>query len=453
MGHQNTPYLLTEKGIAALSGPAPLPVEPAYDGDCVERAARVLASAGRNQYADAVRNLAAITDRLTSDLSEDGHSARHCGETPWCPGCLTEELEQARQQLAAPVRVIVVLDRTRGRVHSITSSNDEARQHVAELTAKHNGPDHAATMTVGLVNRTAAVAVETERAATCATICPDLPFIACTYPAGHPPIPKDMRGVGWRDFEHGNDDKHQVWWNSSTAIATADAVAAPVGNVEGCLCSWSTLTDVPEQVNEQCPHHGGTWRQYTVERDSSDNGVSVLCREDGDCMENSGEDGVAAGRYLTLGEAVDWAKKHAVSIFHVDPDACDACGHDPIECSCELTAADAYPDGRDAAPAAVAVDAVPDDQLCSDKAGFHDGHEYRPAPEAGIVWCPGSPEPERRVAPVKAECRRCGGSGEKAAPYGFVAVCGRCSGTGKDPAAPDAAPVVVEPADEQQGVA
>ena len=84
-----------------------------------------------------------------------------------------------------------------------------------------------------------------------------------------------------------------------------------------------------------------SWRQYTVERDNSDDGVSVLCREDGDCMENSGEDGVAAGRYLTLGEAVDWAKAHAVSIFHVDPDACDTCGHDPIECSCELTAADA----------------------------------------------------------------------------------------------------------------
>lgn len=28
------------------------------------------------------------------------------------------------------------------------------------------------------------------------------------------------------------------------------------------------------------------------------------------------------------------------------PAACDATGHDPIECSCELTAADAYPNGR-----------------------------------------------------------------------------------------------------------
>lgn len=44
------------------------------------------------------------------------------------------------------------------------------------------------------------------------------------------------------------------------------------------------------------------------------------------------------------------------------------------------------------------------------------------------------------AAPVVADCRRCGGSGEMTAPYGFVAVCGRCGGTGKDPAAPDAVP-------------
>ena len=67
------------------------------------------------------------------------------------------ELEQAQQQLATPVRVLVVLDAVRGRIHSITASDDEARRHVRELVAKHNGPNHAATMTVGLVDRPAAV--------------------------------------------------------------------------------------------------------------------------------------------------------------------------------------------------------------------------------------------------------------------------------------------------------
>lgn len=49
------------------------------------------------------------------------------------------------------VRVIVVLDKTRGRVHSITSSDSDAQQHVRELAATHGGDPNAATMTVGTV--------------------------------------------------------------------------------------------------------------------------------------------------------------------------------------------------------------------------------------------------------------------------------------------------------------
>lgn len=51
-----------------------------------------------------------------------------------------------------------------------------------------------------------------------------------------------------------------------------------------------------------------TCRDYTIERDSSDEGVAVLCRSDSDCYENQPNE---TGRYLTLGEAVDWAQKHA----------------------------------------------------------------------------------------------------------------------------------------------
>ena len=80
-------------------------------------------------------------------------------------------MEQARQQLAAPVRVLVVLDAVRGRIHSITASDDEARRHVRELVAKHNDRTTLRTMTVGLVDRPAAVP---------AAPCPGAAASACT---------------------------------------------------------------------------------------------------------------------------------------------------------------------------------------------------------------------------------------------------------------------------------
>lgn len=49
------------------------------------------------------------------------------------------------------VRVIVVVNWVRGTVHSITSDQDEARRHVAELIAKYPGHPRAATQTAWVV--------------------------------------------------------------------------------------------------------------------------------------------------------------------------------------------------------------------------------------------------------------------------------------------------------------
>lgn len=52
-----------------------------------------------------------------------------------------------------------------------------------------------------------------------------------------------------------------------------------------------------------------TWRDYSFHQyGTGENDVSVLCRSDGGCEDNLPN---AEGRYLTLGEAVDWAQKHA----------------------------------------------------------------------------------------------------------------------------------------------
>ncbi|MCG5464326.1 hypothetical protein MED01_002492 [Micromonospora sp. MED01] len=50
------------------------------------------------------------------------------------------------------VRVVVVVDWTRQRVHGLTCDNTEAQQWAREIVAKHNGDPLAATMTVGLVD-------------------------------------------------------------------------------------------------------------------------------------------------------------------------------------------------------------------------------------------------------------------------------------------------------------
>lgn len=51
-----------------------------------------------------------------------------------------------------------------------------------------------------------------------------------------------------------------------------------------------------------------TWRDYSLHQyGTGENDVSVLCRSDGGCEDFEAN---AEGRYLTLGEAVDWAQKH-----------------------------------------------------------------------------------------------------------------------------------------------
>ena len=52
-----------------------------------------------------------------------------------------------------------------------------------------------------------------------------------------------------------------------------------------------------------------TWEDYSLEQDSEDGpyDVRVICRSDGGCEEFLAN---KDGRYLTLGEAVEWAKAH-----------------------------------------------------------------------------------------------------------------------------------------------
>jgi hypothetical protein len=177
-------------------------------------------------------------------------SYRTAIESAW--SAARESVDRLKAELAKPVRVVVVLDAVRGRIYSITASDNEAQQHVRELVAKHNGPNHAATMTVGLVDR---------------------------------PTPD--------------------------AAPAMDADGWPVECQRPCRrLSTATLGSV-----ELCdPWHG-----------------------------------------------------------QPDPPVADAAAY------------------------------LRDDQLCSDKAGFHDGHEYRPTPEDDIVWCPGLPEPERKASPAAAD--------------------------------------------------
>lgn len=40
---------------------------------------------------------------------------------------------------------------------------------------------------------------------TCGAACPDIPSIACTYPVGHDPIPRDFRDLGVRAMDHGDE--------------------------------------------------------------------------------------------------------------------------------------------------------------------------------------------------------------------------------------------------------
>lgn len=50
------------------------------------------------------------------------------------------------------VRVVVVVDWTRQRVHGLTCDNAEARQWARDIVANHGGNPLAATMTVSLVD-------------------------------------------------------------------------------------------------------------------------------------------------------------------------------------------------------------------------------------------------------------------------------------------------------------
>lgn len=69
------------------------------------------------------------------------------------------EQAQARFRPTRYVRVVVVLDKIRGTVHSITSDQDEAQRHVRELIAKAGGDNLAATMTAWAVDVPPAAAV------------------------------------------------------------------------------------------------------------------------------------------------------------------------------------------------------------------------------------------------------------------------------------------------------
>lgn len=51
------------------------------------------------------------------------------------------------------VRVVVVVDWRRQRVHGLTTDNAAAQQWTREIIAKHDGDPLAATMTVGLVDQ------------------------------------------------------------------------------------------------------------------------------------------------------------------------------------------------------------------------------------------------------------------------------------------------------------
>jgi hypothetical protein len=61
---------------------------------------------------------------------------------------------------------------------------------------------------------------------TCGAACPDIWGVTCTHPAGHPPIPRVLQGIGVRAMDHGNETL-RMWWQAAgiTLVhsATGDA--------------------------------------------------------------------------------------------------------------------------------------------------------------------------------------------------------------------------------------
>lgn len=260
-----------------LADHARLTADPGYDADAVERAASELDDSGRggDRLGDVVRNLAALLDRRTAALAvaerlafTNGFEAARLAPYERTAVGWRRRAEEADRRLQA-VRMLKVW------------TNEDRRKFVfADDLWLATDPD---------VNPTPAglsPTVQAEAEAKCG-------WDGCT----------DSATDGMCVRHTGTNEQHPL------------VTARKAQGVNCDLPRPCRLHDAEPAVTEE------TWRQYTVERDSSDDGVSVLCREDDTCMENSGEDGVAASRYLTLGEAVQWAREHAESIFHVDPDA------------------------------------------------------------------------------------------------------------------------------------
>ena len=202
-----------------------------------------------------------------------------------------------------------------------------------------------------------------------------------------------------------------------------------------------------------------SWRDYSIHQyGDAEIDVAVLCRSDGGCEEHLPN---AAGRYLTLGEAVDWAKKHVVEHVRWTAEgaepadaaepfytvACPKCGAQVGE-PCRGIGRDRAHVERAAAfqadepavsvgaliersslgtPEAVALRGSVDDdtarrivaraaeladvpRLCSDKAGFHEPHDWRhPDDLDTLIPCPGvEASGGEQAAPELAECQQTG---------------------------------------------
>jgi hypothetical protein len=96
-----------------------------------------------------------LTDSDPCELDHHGYCQAHGWPRtePRCPHARAKELlaEPPAAPVSESVRVVVVVNWRRQRVHGLTSSDTEAQRWTRDIVAKHNGDPLAATMTVGLV--------------------------------------------------------------------------------------------------------------------------------------------------------------------------------------------------------------------------------------------------------------------------------------------------------------
>lgn len=100
---------------------------------------------------------------------------------------------------------------------------------------------------------------------------------------------------------------------AALAAVALVALAEQIEQTEIHKTTAGVMTESLKRVKrELIAARSGAWRDYTIEPTGRPSGIdtAVLCRSDDVCEDHRPND---TGRYLTLGEAVDWAVDHVAA--------------------------------------------------------------------------------------------------------------------------------------------